>query len=68
MEDEAGQVDKARLLAVAAPHAGTWLGAASSGALDLLMTNEDIRSRVGRRLGGSIEEEGPCVCLHAMQR
>ena len=61
LDDEAGIVDKARLLAVTAPHAGAWLGAVPSRALDLLMTNDEIRSRVGRRLGASIGEEGPCV-------
>ena len=60
LEDQAGQVDKARLMAVRAPHAGAWLGAVPSRNLDLLMTNGEIRSRVGRRLGAAIGEEGPC--------
>ena len=37
------------------------MGAVPSRALDLLMTNEEIRSRVGRRLGAAIGEEGPCL-------
>ena len=61
LEEQASQVDKARLLAVRAPHAGAWLGAAPSRGMDLLMTNEEIKSRVGRRLGASIGEEGACM-------
>ena len=61
LDDEAGIVDKVRLMAVTAPHAGAWLGAVPSRALDLLMTNDEIRCRVGRRLGASIGEEGPCM-------
>lgn len=67
LEDESMQGDKARLLAVRAPHAGVWLGVVSSRALDLMMTNEEIKIRAGRRLGASIGEEGPCVfVMHAM--
>ena len=58
--EKAGQSDKARLLAVQAPRAGAWVGAAPSRALDTLLTNAEIRSRVGRRLGVAIGEEGPC--------
>ena len=60
LEAEARQVDKIRLMAVRAPHAGAWLGAVPSRNLDLLLTNGEIRSRVGRRLGAAIGEEGPC--------
>ena len=66
LEEQASQVDKIRLLAVKAPHAGAWLGAAPSRGMDLLMTNEEIRSRVGRRLGASIGDEGACMfCMQS---
>ena len=58
LEDQAGQVDKARLMAVRAPHAGAWLGAVPSRNLDLLLTNGEIRSRVGRSWGQPLEKRG----------
>eukprot|EP00973_Karenia_brevis_P004080 560130-Karenia_brevis.AAC.1 len=64
MRDRAGERDKARLNAAAAPKAGVWLGAPPNRALDYKLTNAEIRSRVGRRLGVELCEERPCpFCL-----
>ena len=43
--------DKARLRAVAAPHAGDWLNAPPVTAIGLLLSNEAVRVAVGFRLG-----------------
>eukprot|EP00973_Karenia_brevis_P035124 4846388-Karenia_brevis.AAC.1 len=51
LKETAGGWDKPRLNAVAASRAGLWLGAAPSRALDFRLTNAEVRSRVGRRLG-----------------
>ena len=64
LKGRAGEWDKARLEAAAAPRAGVWLGAPPSRALDFRLTNSAVRSRVGRRLGCAICEERPCpFCL-----
>ena len=60
LKDGAGEWDKARLEGVAAPHAGAWLDAPPSRAQDMRMTNPEISSRVGRRLGAQICEERAC--------
>ena len=60
LEEGAGVLDTARLKAAAAPHAGAWLDAAPNRNLDMLLTNQEVSSRVGRRLGVAICEEGPC--------
>ena len=52
--------DQARLEGVAAPHAGAWLDAPPSRVQDMRMTNPEIRSRVGRRLGVALCEEMAC--------
>ena len=60
---------RARLNAAAAPHAGTWLHTPPCLALDLNLTNAEIRSGVGRRLGVTLCEEGPCpFCFGVMDK
>ena len=51
LKQVAGVWDRARLEGVAAPHAGARLDALPSRVQDMLMTNVEIRSRLGRRLG-----------------
>eukprot|EP00973_Karenia_brevis_P032592 4499091-Karenia_brevis.AAC.1 len=69
MRERAGDRDKARLQAAAAPRAGLWLGAPPCRALDLRLTNAEVRSRVGRRLGAELCEEKPCpFCLGVVDR
>ena len=61
--------DKARWESLAAPHAGAWLDAPPSRGLDFLLTNEEVRTRVGRRLGGELCSESPCpFCLGVMDK
>ena len=60
MKQGAGIWDRARLEGVAAPHAGACLDAPPSRAQDMLMTNVQMRSRVGRRLGVALCEEMAC--------
>eukprot|EP00973_Karenia_brevis_P080355 11147189-Karenia_brevis.AAC.1 len=56
-------------MAASAPRSGLWLVAPPSRALDLRLTNAEVRSRVGRRLGMEICEEGPCpFCLGVVDR
>ena len=67
--DGAEQWDKARWESIAAPHARVWLHAPPSRELDILLTNEEVRTRVGRRLGCELCEEGPCpFCLGVMDK
>ena len=69
MLEAANDWDKARLEAVAAPHAGAWLHAAPNGAFDLNLTGAEVQYGVGRRLGVELCEEGPCpFCLGLMDR
>ena len=61
--------DKARWESLAAPHAGAWLDAPPCRGLDFLLTNEEVRTRVGRRLGCELCNEGPCpFCLGVMDK
>ena len=60
LEEGASTVDRARLKGVSAAHAGAFLVAAPSRGLDMLLTNEEVSSRVGRRLGVAICEEQTC--------
>eukprot|EP00973_Karenia_brevis_P030604 4220414-Karenia_brevis.AAC.1 len=60
MRDAAGVVKGARLNAAAAPRAGLRLGAPPNKVLGLKMSNAEIHSRVGRRLGVAMCEEKPC--------
>ena len=60
MYEEANEVGRARLNGTSAPHAGAWLDAPPNRALDFKLTNAEIKSRVGRRLGVQLCEECPC--------
>ena len=69
VEEGTTQWDQARLKAMSAPHAGAWLEAPPSKAQDFRFTNEELRTRVGRRLGISICEECACpFCFQPMDR
>ena len=69
LKQNAGVWDRARLQGVAAPHAGAWLDAPPSRVQDMLMTNAEIRSRVGRRLGVALCEEMACpFCFCALDK
>ena len=60
---------RAGIRAAAAPRAGIWLGAPPSKALDLRLTNDEVRSRVVRRLGCESCEEKPCpFCLRVIDK
>ena len=54
--------DRARLLAVSAPHAGDWLKAFPISSCGLRMDDEAIRVAVGLRLGSRLCEPHTCVC------
>ena len=61
--------ERAGIQVAAAPRAGIWLGAPPSKALDLRLTNDEVRSRVWRRLGCEICKEKPCpFCLGVMNK
>ena len=69
LKQNAGVWDKARLEGVAAPHSGAWLDAPPSRVQDTRMTNPEIRSRVGRRLGVELCEEMACpFCFCALDK
>ena len=69
MVERSGEWDKARLVATAAPHAGSWLHAAPSVAFDTQLTNAEVQYGVGRRLGVELCEECACpFCLGVMDR
>ena len=69
LRDNAEQWDKAWLLSLAAPHAGAWLDAPPNRASDFLLSNAEVRSCVGRRLGVQLCEEAPCpFCWGVMHR
>ena len=54
--------DKARFLAVAAPHSGDWLNALPISTCGLRLDNETIRIAVGLRLGCKLCESHQCPC------
>ena len=69
LKQRAGEWDRARLEGVAAPHAGAWLDAPPSRVQDMRMTNPEIRSRVGRRLGVALCEEMGCpLCFCTLDK
>jgi hypothetical protein len=69
LKQNAGVWDQARLEGVVAPHAGAWLDAPPSRVQDTRMTNPEIRSRVGRRLGVALCEEMACpFCFCTMDK
>ena len=55
-------VDRARLLAVSAPHSSDWLHALPISACGLRLDNEAIRVAVGLRLGSKLCEPHVCSC------
>jgi len=54
--------DKARYLAVSAPHSGDWLNALPITTCGLRLDNESIRVAVGLRLGCKLCEPHQCPC------
>ena len=56
------QIDRARLLAVAAPHASDWLNALTIASCGLRLDDESIRVAIGLRLGLMICEPHECFC------
>jgi hypothetical protein len=54
--------DKARLLAVTAPHSGDWLQALPIASCGLRLDDEAIRVAIGLRLGTNLCEPHQCVC------
>ena len=55
-------IDRARLLAVSAPHAGDWLMALPVASCGLRLDNESIRVAVGLRLGCVLCSAHRCSC------
>ena len=60
--DNQGQVDQARLLAVASEHASDWLNAIPIPSLGLKMDNMSVRLACGLRLGTKLCEPHRCQC------
>ena len=58
----ANQVDRARLLAAAAPHSGSWLSAVPVECLGLLLPDEAVRVNVALRLGTPVQQPHRCRC------
>ena len=54
--------DKARLRAVAAPHAGDWLNAPPLTAIGLRLSNEAVRVAIGFRLDCTTCQPHICIC------
>ena len=54
--------DRARLLAVASPHAGDWLKALPIASCGLRLDDEAVRVGVGMRLGLPVCEAHRCIC------
>ena len=55
-------LDKARLLAVSAPHSSDWLYALPIVSCGLRLENEDVRVAVGLRFGTALCKPHQCVC------
>ena len=67
--DSANEWEAARLRAAAAPKSGAWLEAPPDRNLGLRLSNAELRSRVCRRLGKELCEEGPCpLCFGVMDK
>ena len=58
--------DKARLLAVSAPHSGDWLKALPISSCGLRLDDEAVRVAVGLRLGTTLCEPHTCICGSAV--
>ena len=54
--------NRARFLAVSAPHSGDWLNALPISACGLRLDDEAVRVAIGLRLGTSLCEPHTCVC------
>ena len=67
LEGASGSLDKARLRAVCAPHAGNWLLAPPITAMGLRMSYETIRVATGLRLGTKLCELHDCPCGKTMK-
>lgn len=60
--NESNQLDRARLLAAAAPHTGAWLSAIPVACLGLLLPDDAVRVGVALRLGCAIQIPHKCCC------
>ena len=58
----ADPIDRARLLAVSAPHSGDWLHALPLSACGLRLDNDTVRATIGLRLGAKLCEPHRCPC------
>ena len=54
--------NRARLLAVSAPHSGDWLNALPISSCGLRLDDEAVRVAIGLRLGANLCEPHTCVC------
>ena len=59
---QSDNLNRARLLAVSAPHSGAWLHALPITSCGLRLDNESIRIAVGLRLGVNLCEPHTCPC------
>jgi len=59
---QAGPVDRARLLASSSPGSGAWLQAFPSANLGLRLGRDELRVAVGLRLGAPLVRAHRCVC------
>ena len=67
--ENSNEVGRSRLNGAAAPRAGVWLDTPPNRGMDLKLTNAEIHSRAGRRLGFALCEEGPCpFCFGIMDK
>ena len=62
LQSAADDYTRARLLAVAAPHAGDWLKVIPASSLGLRLDNEGMRVAVGLRLGANLCTPFSCTC------
>ena len=69
MLNRAGIWEKARLQAMSASKAGSWLEAQPNRALNTHLTNAEVQYGVGRRLGIELCEEHPCpFCMGTVDK
>ena len=62
LNNASNPTDRARMLAVASPHAGDWLNALPLTSVGLRLSNEATRTAVGYRLGALLCKPHNCVC------
>ena len=66
---DAELVDRVRLRAAGAPHAGMWLAGVPCQNMGTMLSSEEFRSRAGRWLGADICDEMACpYCFGVMDR